>query len=226
MSQSQTSSVIQSLETVRDKVKQRLMKVPEYRAFLAIEKPIAEVADISDLVAYLQTAKQKIVERLTATREYRALLTIEKAIKDVSEIIEVVGPDLSSDTAPVAAEKVVGKKESPFIKAVPAVETQQPAAATAVAAPVGNAPPTVTVTEMPETYARVASELAAAIETAGDPPPEKPASHSPERLSTLGLVEEWRLTALVGDSSAADAGNEDARPAGEGQADAETAKVA
>src|SRR5271155_691731 len=117
MSQSQPSSVIQSLETVRDKVKLRLMRLPEYRAFLAIEQPRAEVADIPDLVAHLQTGKQKILERLTTTQEYQALLTVEKAIKDISEILDVVGNDANIDAAPAAAEKVLGEEEVLAIKA-------------------------------------------------------------------------------------------------------------
>ena len=225
MSQSQPSGVIQSLETVRDKVKQRLMTLPEYRAFLAIEKPIAEVAEISDLVAHLQTAKQKILERLTATREYRALLTVEKAIKDISEIVEVVGNDANLDAASAASEKEVEQKELPAIKAVAAVETRQAVAAMAAAVPPGNVPPAATVTETPETYSLYATELAAAIAAAGEHP-EKPVSHPTERLSTVGFVEEWRLTALVRDSSSANLANEEARSAGEGKAEAEKAKDA
>ncbi|HZC57596.1 MAG TPA: hypothetical protein VE396_16370 [Xanthobacteraceae bacterium] len=225
MSQSQPSSVIQSLETVRDKVKQRLMEVPEYRAFLAVEKPIAEVADISDLVAHLQTAKQKILERLTTIREYRALLTVEKAINDISEVIEVVGNDANFDAAPAASEKAVGKKELPAIKSAAAVETQQAVPAIAATAPLGNVPPAATLTEMPETYSRYATELAAVIEAAGEQP-EKSVSNPAERLSTVGFVEEWRLTALVRESSSADLANEEAQSAGEGKAEAEKAKVA
>jgi hypothetical protein len=100
MSQSQTSDVIRSLETVRERVKQRLTKVPEYRAFLAIETPMAEVAHIPELHAHLETAKQKILERLALTREYQALLTVEKAIKEISEVLDVVGDDGNVGTAP------------------------------------------------------------------------------------------------------------------------------
>jgi hypothetical protein len=101
MSQSQTSSEIRSLENVRERVKNRLWKVPEYRAFLAIEKPMAEVADIPDLLAHLETAKQKILDRLKLTREYRALLTVEKAIYEISEVLEVVGEEGSIDATPL-----------------------------------------------------------------------------------------------------------------------------
>jgi hypothetical protein len=179
MSQSQPSSVIHSLQAVRDKVKLRLMKVPEYRAILAIEMPIAEVADLPDLVAHLQTAKQKILERLTTTQEYRALLTVEKAIKDISEVLDVVGNDANIDAAPAAAEKVLGEKEVLAIKTATVTEMQQSVPEIAVAAP-GTA-----------------------------------------RLSTLGLVEEWRLTTLVRGLD-----NEEPRSTGEGKAEAEAAKVA
>ena len=226
MSQSQPSGVIHSLVTVRDKVKLRLMKVPEYRAFLAIEMPIAEVADIPDLVADLQMAKQKILERLTTTQEYRALLTVEKAIKDISEVLDVVGDDATVEAAPAAAEKVAEKEE---VSAAAAAEAQQSAPAVAVAAPPAKAPAivanaTAAVQDTPETYARDAADIAAAIASAEHN--KKSAANPSERLSTLGHVEEWRLTALVRESYSANAGNEDAGPAGEGKAQAEQAKVA
>ena len=229
MSQSQPSSVIHSLVTVRDKVKLRLMKVPEYRAFLAIEMPIAEVADIPDLVAHLQTAKQKILERLTTTQEYRALLTVEKAIKDISEVLDVVGDDATVEAAPAAAEKVAEKEEVSAAAPAAAAEAQQSAPAIAVAAPPAKAPAivanaTAAVQDTPETYARDAADIAAAIASAEHN--KKSAANPSERLSTLGHVEEWRLTALVRESYSANAGNEDAGPAGEGKAQAEQAKVA
>ena len=244
MSQSQPSGVIHSLQTVRDKVKLRLMKVPEYRAFLAIEMPIAEVADIPDLVAHLQTAKQKILERLTTTQEYRALLTVEKAIKDISEVLDVVGNDANVDAAPAAAEKVAAKeasqearkeeaarKEDVPAAAPPAAAAaeQQSAPAIAIVAPPAAAPAVIAtaaaaVNETPETYARDAADIAAAIEASGEHH-KRPVANPTERLSTLGHVEEWRLTALVRESYSANLDHEDARSAGEGKATAE-AKVA
>lgn len=228
MSQSQTSSAIRSLENVRERVKQRLMKVPEYRAFLAIEAPIAEVADISDLVAHLQTAKQRILERLAVTKEYEALLMVEKAIKDISEVLDVVADDESSDTALASSENIIDQKELSETPSAPAAETQQSLRAV-VAAPVGKAPPamasqTAVITEMPAAHSRDASGLAAAAEPAGEHP-EKAASIPAERFSTLGLVEEWRLTAMVRDSFTANAGG-DAGSADESNPEAEKAKVA
>ena len=246
MSQSQPSGVIHSLQTVRDKVKLRLMKVPEYRAFLAIEMPIAEVADIPDLVAHLQTAKQKILERLTTTQEYRALLTVEKAIKDISEVLDVVGNDANVDAAPAAAEKVAAKEASQEARkeeaarkedvpaaappAAAAAEQQSAPAIAAVAAPPAAAPAVIAtaaaaVKETPETYARDAADIAAAIEASGEHH-KRPVANPNERLSTLGHVEEWRLTALVPESYSANVDNEDAPSAGEGKAAATEAKVA
>jgi hypothetical protein len=233
MSQSQTvmlPSVIESLEAGRNRVKQRLTKVPEYRAFLAIEKAIAEVADISDLVAHLQTAKQRILDRLTTMREYQALLTVDKAIKDFSEILDVVGNDTDFDATPAALETVVEKEEVPAIKPAVAAEAQQPVPAIVATAPLGEAPARIAAEataapEMPERYSRDATVLAAAIEAAGERP-EKSISDTAERRSTLGLVEEWRLTALVRESYSANLGNEEPQSADEGEAEAEKIRVA
>jgi hypothetical protein len=216
MSQSQPSSAIHSLQTVQGKVKLRLMKVPEYRAFLAIEQPIAEVADILDLVAHLQTAKQKILERLTTTQEYRALLTVEKAIKDISEVLDFVGNDANVDVAPAAAKKAAAKEELPATSSV-AAEEQQSVSAIAVGAPPPKAPAVVaslarSIQETPETYARDAAEFAAAIEAAREQP-KSSVSNPNERLSTLGVVEEWRLLAHGLD-------NEETRPAAESKSGA------
>jgi hypothetical protein len=228
MSQSQTSSVIRSLEIVRERVKQRLMKVPEYRAFLAIEAPIAEVADISDLVAHLQAAKQKILERLAVTKEYEALLTVEKSIKDISEVLDVVADDGGLDAALASSEKVIGQNELSETPAAPAAETQ-PSLRAVAAAPVAKAPPTMAsqtavVTEMPAAHSRDASAPAAAAEPTEEHP-EKPAAIPAERFSTLGLVEEWRLTAMVRDSFTAN-GSSDAGSADESNPEAAKAKVA
>jgi hypothetical protein len=120
MSQSQTSNVIRSLENVRERVKQRLTKVPEYRAFLAIDKPMAEVADIPDLLPPLETAKQKILDRLKLTVEYQALLTVDNAIKEISGVLEIVGEETSLDAVQVAAPA------PPPAKAPTAVPTEAP----------------------------------------------------------------------------------------------------
>jgi hypothetical protein len=227
MSQSQSSSVVHSLQTVQDKLKLRLMKLPEYRAFLAIDRPIAEVADIPDLVAHLHTAKHKILDRLTTTQEYRALLTVEKAIKDISEILDVVGNDATVD-AEAAALETTGETKELSAPSAAAAEGQQSIATVAVTASPGKAPAATAAaaaTEMAEIPTQDAADLDATIETPGERP-MRSVSNPPERLSTLGLVEEWRLTALVRESYAANLSDEETRSAGEGTAGAEEAKVA
>ena len=75
--------------------------------------------------------------------------------------------------------------------------------------------------EGPSGKEETSTELATAEEQ-----PERPVSNPTERLSTLGLVEEPRLTAMVRESFAANGGNEEARSAGEDEAEPEKAKVA
>ncbi|HUC48496.1 MAG TPA: hypothetical protein VMA30_03860 [Xanthobacteraceae bacterium] len=199
-------------------MKQRLMKLPEYRALLAIEQPMAEVADIPELTDQLQTAKQKIVERLMATQEYQALLTVEKAIKDISAVLEVVADDGNYDAVPASVEEVLGAKELSEIAPAPAAAPQQPVSAVAVAAPLAGARPAIV------------SETAVVTEWPATKPveehPERPVANPAERLSTVGLVEEWRLTTMVRESFSANEAKDDVHAAGDGKAEPEKAKVA
>jgi hypothetical protein len=231
MSQSQTSSVIRPLESVRERVKQRLMQVPEYRAFLGMEKPIAEVAHISDLVAHLQTAQDKILERLAATKEYQALLTVEKAIQDLSQVLEVVDEGGNFDVEPAPSEEVLTNEEPSDIASLPVPETQQAVDQIAGVASIGETPmvtadetAAVTVTT-PVTQSLDVTEPASSVEATGEPA-GKSIWNPTARFSTLGLVEEWRLTAMVRESFSANGGNDDALFTGEGSAEAEKAKVA
>jgi hypothetical protein len=223
MSQSQASSVIRPLESVRERVKQRLMQVPEYRAFLAMEKPIGEVENIPDLVAHLQTAQQKILERLAVTKEYQALLTVEKAIQDLSQVLEVVGDDGNRDDEPSPSKGVSANEESADIASPPVPEPQHPIEETAAAAIATT--PTVAADEIPaatlEAPSQDAAKLVSSVETA-DEQGGKPTVH----LSTLGLVEEWRLTAMVRESFSTSGGDEGDLYAGEGSTEADRAKVA
>ena len=173
MSQSQTSSVIRPLENVREKVKQRLMTVPEYRAFLAMEKPIAEVANISDLVAYLHTAQQKILERLAATKEYQALLTVEKAIQDLSQVLEVVADGGNLDVEPALSENILANGESPEITSLAVTVGPRATNEIAPVASIGKTPAvaadeTSAVTATPLVIgSHDATELASSVEAAG-----------------------------------------------------------
>ena len=86
----QSPGVIQTLERVRERVREQLIKVPEFRAFLAVETSISEVSHVPDLVDGLQSAKQKILDRLMTIREYRAMLAVEKSITEISDVLGVL----------------------------------------------------------------------------------------------------------------------------------------
>jgi hypothetical protein len=85
---------------------------------LAIEKSIAEVSSIPDLVASLEPAKEKILERLMTVREYRAMLAVEKSITEISEVLGVLAdgernndePTPTVAVEPPQAELVVAPK--------------------------------------------------------------------------------------------------------------------
>jgi len=100
----QSPGVIQSLEGVRARVVEQLTNVPEFRAFLAIETAIEEVANIPDLMACLESAKTKIIDRLMKVREYQALLAVEKSITEISEVLGVLaGGEFPNATTPAVA---------------------------------------------------------------------------------------------------------------------------
>jgi len=100
----QSPGVIQSLEGVRARVVEQLTNVPEFRAFLAIETAIEEVANIPDLIDCLESAKTRIVDRLMKVREYQALLAVEKSITEISEVLGVLaGGEFPNATTPAVA---------------------------------------------------------------------------------------------------------------------------
>jgi hypothetical protein len=100
----QSPGVIQSLEGVRARVVEQLTNVPEFRALLAVETAIEEVANIPDLMACLESAKTKIIDRLTKVREYQALLAVEKSITEISEVLGVLaGGEFPNATTPAVA---------------------------------------------------------------------------------------------------------------------------
>jgi hypothetical protein len=100
----QSPGVIQSLEGVRARVVEQLTNVPEFRALLAIETAIEEVANIPDLMACLESAKTKIIDRLMKVREYQALLAVEKSITEISEVLGVLaGGEFPNATTPAVA---------------------------------------------------------------------------------------------------------------------------
>jgi hypothetical protein len=125
----QSPGVIQSLERVRDRVEEQLIKFPEYRVFLAMETSIAEVASIPDLVNCLESAKGKILERLMTVREYQAMLAVEKSITEISEVLGVLADGESAnstpETRPVAGTEV---NDQPELAVAPEARIRDPEA--------------------------------------------------------------------------------------------------
>ena len=124
----QSPGVIQTLERVRERVQGQLMKVPEFRAFLAVETSISEVSHVPDLVDCLQSAKQKIMERLMTIREYRAMLAVEKSITEISEVLGVLAEGESANGTPkTPAAPQTDVNGSAPTAADPALETSETA---------------------------------------------------------------------------------------------------
>jgi hypothetical protein len=162
----QSPGIIQLLQTILDKVKEQLMNVREYRAFLAIEKSIAEVSDLHDIVAPLESTKEKIKDRLKEVREYRAMLAVEKSIADISEVLGVLAgqpalaivatatamPEVTPvaiSTEPTPAAPVIADKAEPAVVAttMPTLEAPIPEIATTQEELAQHGPPTAIVRE-------------------------------------------------------------------------------
>ena len=104
----QSPSVIQSLETILDTVKEELVKSPEYRAILAIDKSIKDVSHIQEAVVCLEGATAKIKERLVTVREYRAMLAVEKCIAEVSEVLGISADGVKSNVLAKDTRRIGG----------------------------------------------------------------------------------------------------------------------
>ena len=82
------SEIIQPLETTRNKIKEQLSTVQEYRLLVALEKCIAQIPDISDdTIATLERVRERLKECLQEVRDYRALRAIEETIVEVRSIL-------------------------------------------------------------------------------------------------------------------------------------------
>jgi hypothetical protein len=82
------SEVLQTLETTRNKIKEQLSTVQEYRLLVALEKCIAQIPDISnDTMTTLERVRERLKECLQEVRDYRALGAIEETIVEVRSIL-------------------------------------------------------------------------------------------------------------------------------------------
>ena len=95
------SEVLQPLETTRNKIKEQLSTVQEYRLLVALEKCIAQIPDISnDTMTTLERVRERLKECLQEVRDYRALRAIEETIVEVRGILAEAPPAVAESTAP------------------------------------------------------------------------------------------------------------------------------
>lgn len=177
--------VIQSLEQIKDRVKNQLLGVKEYRAFLAIQKAIDEISEIGAIVTSLEASRDQVQDRLNGVREYRALLAVEKSIADISDVLGIL-----EDTAPAS---VVSMPETqPEIRAE--------AALAEVATAIGQSAPISHSDVAPESAPSTATPPPAAFEPMPDGEREVAASspaptseHSEEQRRPDQSVPVWQV---------------------------------
>lgn len=100
------SEVIQPLETTRNKIKEQLSTVQEYRLLVAVEKCISQIPDITDdTMATLERVKERLKEHLQEVPDYRAFRAIEETIVEIHNILA----EAPSAAQPPAAEFTDGE---------------------------------------------------------------------------------------------------------------------
>jgi len=82
-----THEIIRSLETIQNQVKQELLSLRTYRAYLAVGQAIEEISEVEEIVRSLNGIRSQVVDRLHDVREYRALLAVQKSVLDISEVL-------------------------------------------------------------------------------------------------------------------------------------------
>jgi hypothetical protein len=114
------SEVLQPLETTRNKIKEQLSTVQEYRLLGALEKCIAQIPDISnDTMTTLERVREKLKDCLQEVRDYRALRAIEETIAEVRSILA----EAPSAGQPPTAESTVPDGER--LAGVPDADTER-----------------------------------------------------------------------------------------------------
>ena len=114
------SEVLQPLETTRNKIKEQLSTVQEYRLLVALEKCIAQIPDISDdTIATLERVRERLKECLQEVRDYRALHAIEETIVEVRSILA----EAPSAIQPPTAQSTVQDGEP--LAGVPDLDTER-----------------------------------------------------------------------------------------------------
>ena len=114
------AEIIQPLETTRNKIKEQLSTVQEYRLLVALEKCIAQIPDISnDTMTTLERVRERLKECLQEVRDYRALRAVEETIVEVRSILA----EAPSAVQPPAAESTVPDGEP--LAGVPDADTER-----------------------------------------------------------------------------------------------------
>jgi hypothetical protein len=152
---SMAAEVIEALETARTKFKQHLTSVPEYRALLAIDKLIAEVA--TDLGTKTETS----VEAAAAV-DVEAVASVATAVSETvtSEAATLDVPETATQEAAVATETV----EAQALEQEHALEQEQ--ATSAVAQESDLAPQAIDEAPVPTDADLLAQHAIARIENA------------------------------------------------------------
>ena len=103
------SEVLQPLETTRNKIKEQLSTVQEYRLLVALEKCIAQIPDISnDTMTTLERVRERLKECLQEVRDYRALRAIEETIVEVRSILAEHPPRPPAESTVPNGEPLAG----------------------------------------------------------------------------------------------------------------------
>jgi hypothetical protein len=158
--------IIRSLETIQDQVKQELLNIRTYRAYLAVGEAIEEISEVEEIVRSLNGIRSQVVDRLHDVREYRALLAVQKSVLDISEVL-----GLLEESFRKRAEAASGNEALPA-PAGEVVEDSQTSSAAAAASP------TETVVAQPPT----ASTATMVDETSEAEQPSEPAAATVEAV--------------------------------------------
>jgi hypothetical protein len=125
-----THEIIRSLETIQDQVKQELLSVRTYRAYLAVGQAIEEISEVEEIVRSLNGIRSQVVDRLHDVREYRALLAVQKSVLDISEVL-----GLLEESSRKRAEAASGNGAAPAPAGQPVDDSQTSTSVAAAATP-------------------------------------------------------------------------------------------
>jgi len=107
MTISDHSDIRMPLASIRQRLECHLAGVSRYRALLAIDKSIADLAGHPDLAEPLLRVRDQILLQLSEMREYRALGTIDKVGPELIDILAFLDAEPHGDEAPLRPDNPV-----------------------------------------------------------------------------------------------------------------------